>query len=54
MVKSQQEANKAVVQRRDEAIRRALNTPPKLHKDMKKGAKKKQDDRPATSSEKRT
>ena len=54
MVKSQQDVDKAVVQRRDDALRRALNTPPKPHKDMKKGAKKKQDNRPATSSEKRT
>jgi hypothetical protein len=47
--------DKTVQQRRDEALRRALNTRPKQHKDMKKGSKKKQPDRPATpSSEKRT
>jgi hypothetical protein len=40
--------------RREDALRRALNTPPKQHKDMKKGAKKKQDERPTPSSEKRT
>ena len=36
--------------RRDEALRRALNTPPKQHKDMKKGkGKKREDDRPTAS-----
>ena len=36
--------------RRDEALRRALSTPPKQHKDMKKGAKKmRQDERPTAS-----
>ena len=39
----------AVAKRRDEALRRALNTPPKQHKDMKKGRGKKQQDKPATS-----
>jgi hypothetical protein len=39
--------------RRDQAVRRALNTPPKPHKDMKKGARKKrQDERPTASGEK--
>ncbi|MEQ1719029.1 MAG: hypothetical protein ABL907_24095 [Hyphomicrobium sp.] len=33
-----------VARRRDEAVRRALNTPPKPHKDMKKGTSKKQED----------
>lgn len=43
----------AIAKRRDEALRRALNTPPKQHKDMKKGVRKKRlDDRP-TASEKR-
>jgi hypothetical protein len=42
-----------VVQRRDDALRRALNTPPKHHKDMKKGKGKKQPDQPTASSEKR-
>ncbi len=46
---------KIVAQRRDEALRRALNTPPKQHKDMKKGTRKKrQDDGPTASGEKRT
>jgi hypothetical protein len=39
----------AVARRADEALRRALNTPPKQHKDMKKGKGKKQQDKPATS-----
>ena len=44
-----------VAQRRDEAVRRALNTPPKPHKDMKKGTRKKrEDDERPTASEKRT
>lgn len=43
-----------IEQRRDEAIRRALNTPPKHHKDMKKGTRKKrQEDRPTASDVKR-
>lgn len=29
-----------IAQRRDEAVRRALNTPPKPHKDMKLGKRK--------------
>ena len=38
--------------RRDEALRRALNTPPKQHKDMKKGTgKKRQDERPTASED---
>ena len=41
-----------VEQRRDEALRRALNTPPKHHKDMKKGrSKKRQDERPTASED---
>ena len=37
-------------QRANEALRRALNTPPKHHKDMKKGkGKKQQDERPTAS-----
>ena len=45
------DANKdeETARRADEAIRRALNTPPKQHKDMKKGKAKKQQDKPATS-----
>jgi hypothetical protein len=43
-----------IVRRRDNALRRALNTPPKQHKDMKKGRnRKRQEDHP-TASEKRT
>lgn len=44
--------NAAIIKRRDEAVRRALNTPPKPLKEMKKG-KKKQGDAPTASSEKR-
>ncbi|CAN0205936.1 unnamed protein product [Phaeothamnion confervicola] len=44
-----------IAQRADEALRRALNTPPKQHKDMKKGkGKKQQGDSPTASSSKRT
>jgi len=44
-----------VQKRRDDALRRALNTLPKHHKDMKKGrAKKKPQAQPTTSSEKQT
>lgn len=43
-----------IERRRDTAIKKALSTPPKLHRDMKKGAqKKRQSDRP-TASEKST
>ena len=38
----------AIQRRADEALRRALNTPPKQHKDMKKGAKGKPRGKPAT------
>ncbi|MBU1212221.1 MAG: hypothetical protein KJ587_13220 [Alphaproteobacteria bacterium] len=41
-----------IAKRRDEAVRRALNTPPKPLKDMKKGRKKRQGDRPTASAEK--
>lgn len=40
-------------QRADEALRRALNTPPKQHKDMKKGKEKKRQDQPTASDAKR-
>ena len=41
-----------IAHRRDEALRRALNTPPKHHKDMKKGkGKKRQDERPTASED---
>lgn len=45
-----------IAQRRDEAVRRALNTPPKPHKEMKKGTSKKREDdeRPTASLGKRT
>lgn len=43
----------SIIKRRDEAVRRALNTPPKPLKEMKKGKKgKRQDDHPTASSEK--
>lgn len=43
-----------VAARRDDALRRALNTPPKQHKFMRKGKRKKrQDERPTASDEKR-
>ena len=42
---------KEIERRRDEAVRRALNTPPKLHKEMKKGKKRAGE---PTPSEKRT
>ena len=45
--KEQQE----IAHRADEALRRALNTPPKQHKNMKKG-KGKQRDKPATPPQK--
>jgi hypothetical protein len=39
-----------IAKRADEALRRALNTPPKPHKNMKKGkGKKRQNDRPTAS-----
>lgn len=46
----------ATIRRRDEAVRRALNTPPKPHKDMKKGTSKKREDGdcPTASGEKQT
>lgn len=40
-----------VAQRRDEALHRALNTPPRHHKDMKKGKSKKQQDESPTASD---
>jgi hypothetical protein len=41
------------IRRRDDAVRRALSTPPKPLKEMKKG-KAKQQGEPPTASEKRT
>lgn len=45
-----------IARRRDEAVRRALNTPPKPYKDSKKGTREKRedDDRPTASGAKRT
>jgi len=43
-----------IEQRRDKGLRRALNTPPKQHKDMKKGKSGKRQDNHPTASEKRT
>lgn len=43
-----------IARRRDSALRRALNTPPKHHKDMKKGKRKIRGDgapRPIASDE---
>ena len=41
-----------VARRRDDALRRALNTPPKPHKDMKKGTRRKrQEDAPTASDD---
>lgn len=40
-----------IQQRRDAALRRALNTPPKPHKDMKKGRSKKRQDEAPTASD---
>jgi hypothetical protein len=51
---SEQCSEAETIRRRDAAVRRALNTPPKPLKDMKKAkAKKKRQDAP-TASEKRT
>jgi hypothetical protein len=49
------ERSEAETRRRaDEGLRRALNTPPKQHKDMKKGKRKKrQEDHPTASDAKR-
>jgi hypothetical protein len=41
-------------QRRDDGLRRALNTPPKQHKDMKKGKGRKRQEKHPTASEKQT
>ena len=40
-----------IAQRRDAAVRRALNTPPKPHKDMKKGTRKRRQDESPTASD---
>jgi hypothetical protein len=36
-MKKEDDSEQQIAQRRDEALRRTLNTPPKQHKDMKKG-----------------
>ena len=41
-----------ITQRRDAAVRRALNTPPKPHKDMKKGMREKREAEPTASEKK--
>ena len=38
----QKTETESIEQKRDEAIRRALNTPPKQNKDLKKGSRKPQ------------
>jgi len=53
MKKGLQKTNTSVEDRRDDAVRRALNTPPKPLKDMNKGKAKKRQDQ-TTASEKRT
>lgn len=41
-----------IARRAEEGLRRALNTPPKPHKDMKKGkGKKRQDEAPTASDD---
>lgn len=42
-----------VAARANDALRRALNTPPKQHKDMKKGKGKKRQDEPTASGDAR-
>jgi hypothetical protein len=52
--KGRQYSDQEVAGRADEGLRRALNTPPKQHKDMKKGKRKKrQEERPTASDAKR-
>jgi hypothetical protein len=46
-------SHQETVQRRDEAVRRALNTPPKPLKEMKKGRGRKRQNEHPTASEKR-
>ena len=50
--RQQTKTDSDIASRADEALRRALNTPPKHHKDMKKGkGKKREDDRPTASDD---
>jgi hypothetical protein len=50
----QHDEAETIRRRADEGLRRALNAPPKQHKDMKKGTRKKrQEDRPTASDAKR-
>jgi hypothetical protein len=41
-------SEKEVEKRRDDAVRRALNTPPKPHSEMKLGQKKRKPNAPAS------
>ena len=50
MNKTEQLTPQQIADRRDAAVRRALNTPPKPHKDMKKGTRKKRQDESPTAS----
>lgn len=56
MGRESENENDEIESRRDDALRRALSTPPKQHKDMKKGVRKKKErqdeDRPTAFSEK--
>jgi hypothetical protein len=43
-----------ISRRRDEAVRRALNTPPEQHKDLQKRKRKEREKNRPSASEKRT
>lgn len=49
--KNEQMSDADVQQRADEGLRRALNTPPKPHKDMKKGKGKKREGEAPTADD---
>lgn len=51
MIKHVDPNRREIEERRDAALRRALNTPPRQHKDMKKGKKKRQDVQPTAAAE---
>jgi len=51
---NQEDDGFSIAKRRDDALRKALNTPPKQHKDMKKGKRRKRQEDSPTASEKRT